>query len=87
MANTQQSKKRVRQIERRTAVRKQRHSRVRTFIRKLEEAITSGDKELSKRAFIKTESEIMRAVKNKIFHKNKAIRKVSRLARKVNSLS
>lgn len=87
MANTPGSKKRVRQIERRTAVNKSRRTRVRGFIRRVEEAITSGDAKIAVESLRAAESEIMRSVTKGILHKNTASRKVSRLAARVNALS
>ena len=87
MANSPQAKKRARQIERRTAVNKNRKSRIRTFLRKVEEAIESGDKDGAVSAFRAAQPELMRGVTKGIFHKNTASRKVSRLASRVKSIS
>ena len=87
MANSPQAKKRARQLERRTAVNKTRRSRIRTFLRKVEEAIESGDKEAATAAFRAAQPELMRGVTKGIFHKNTASRKVSRLASRVKSIS
>ena len=87
MANSPQAKKRARQIERRTAVNKTRKSRIRTFLRKVEEAIESGDKDAATAAFRAAQPELMRGVTKGIFHKNTASRKVSRLASRVKSIS
>jgi small subunit ribosomal protein S20 len=62
MANTPGSKKAVRKIARRTEVNTARRSRVRTFLRKFEEAVTAGDAAVAKDAFVKAQSELMRAV-------------------------
>lgn len=86
MANTTSAKKAVRKIARRTAVNKSRRSRMRTFIRKVESAIDSGDKSVASTALRTAESEMMRAVGKGVVHKNTASRKVSRLAKRVNSL-
>ena len=86
MANTPQSKKRVRQNARRTAINKARRSRIRTFIRKVEEAITAGDKEAAQTALRAAQPELMRGVSKGVFHKNTAARKVSRLAARVKAL-
>ena len=80
MANSPQAKKRARQIERRTAVNKARKSRIRTFLRAVEEAIASGDKATATAALRAAQPELMRGVTKGIFHKNTASRKVSRLA-------
>lgn len=86
MANTPQSKKRARQNERRYAVNKARRSRIRTFLRKVEEAITSGDKAAAVDALRSAQPEIMRGVTKGIMHKNTAARKMSRLSSRVKAL-
>ncbi len=87
MPNTSSAKKMVRKIERRTAVNKNRRSRMRTFVRKLEEAIAAGDQASAQEAFKAAEPEIMRAVSKGILHKNTGSRKVSRLAAQVRKMS
>ena len=87
MANSPQAKKRARQIERRTAVNKARKSRIRTFLRAVEEAIASGDKAAATAALRAAQPELMRGVTKGIFHKNTASRKVSLLASRVKALS
>lgn len=87
MANTPQSKKRARQIERRTDVNKARRSRIRTFIRKVEEAIASGNAADAALALKTAQPELMRGVTKGIVHKNTASRKISRLAARVKALS
>jgi small subunit ribosomal protein S20 len=86
MANSPSSRKRARQIERRTAVNKARRSRIRTYIRKVEEAIASGDAPAASEALRSAQPEIMRGVSRGVLHKNTASRKVSRLAARVKSL-
>jgi small subunit ribosomal protein S20 len=86
MANSPSSKKRARQTERRTEVNKARRSRIRTFIRKVEEAIASGDKAAAAEALRVAQPEIMRGVTKGVTHKNTASRKVSRLAHRVEAL-
>ncbi|MAQ36906.1 30S ribosomal protein S20 [Thioclava sediminum] len=86
MANTPQSKKRARQNERRQDVNKARRSRIRTFIRKVEEAITSGDYEAATNALRAAQPELARGVTKGVLHKNTASRKVSRLASRVKAL-
>ncbi len=86
MANSPSSKKRARQIEARTAVNTARRSRMRTFIRKVEEAIASGDQTAAAAALKSAQPEIMRSVTKGVVHKNTASRKVSRLASRVNAL-
>jgi small subunit ribosomal protein S20 len=87
MANTPSAKKAVRKIERRTEVNRSRRSRVRTYLRKLEDALTAGDATPATAAFQAAEPEIMRAVTKGVLHKNTASRKVSRLAARVKKLS
>lgn len=86
MANTPQAKKRARQNEARAAVNKNRRSRIRTFLRKVEEAIASGDKEAAAAALRAAQPELMRGVTKGVYHKNTASRKVSRLAARVKAL-
>ncbi len=87
MANSPQSKKRARQAQRRTLVNKTRRTRIRTFIRKVEEAIAGGDQAVAAAALRVAQPEIMRGVTKGILHKNTASRKVSRLASRVKALS
>ena len=87
MANTPGAKKAVRKIARRTEVNKARRSRVRTFLRKFEEAVTSGDAAAAKAAFVEAQSELMRAVSKGVVHKNTGSRKVSRLAAQLKKLA
>ncbi len=87
MANTPSAKKAARKIARRTVVNGARRSRVRTFLRKVEEAIASGQAADAKQALAVAEPEIMRAAQKGVLHKNTASRKVSRLAARVRSLS
>ncbi len=87
MANSPQAKKRARQIERRTAINKTRKSRIRTFLRKVEETIDSGDKDAAIAALRAAQPELMRGVTKGLFHKNTAARKVSRLASRVKAIS
>ncbi len=87
MANTTSAKKATRKIERRTEVNKARRSRMRTFLRKVEEAIASGDKGAAAAALKAAQPEIMRAAQKRIVHKNTASRKVSRLAHRIGALA
>jgi small subunit ribosomal protein S20 len=87
MANTPQSKKRARQLLRRTLVNKNRRTRIRTYLRKVEEAIASGDQVAAAAALKAAQPEIMRGVTKGIMHKNTASRKVSRLSARVKALS
>ncbi|KAA0910296.1 30S ribosomal protein S20 [Aquicoccus porphyridii] len=86
MANTPQSKKRARQNERRFAVNKARRSRIRTFLRRVEEAITSGDKDAAQNALRAAQPELMRGVTKGVYHKNTAARKMSRLSARIKTL-
>ncbi len=86
MANSPQAKKRARQNETRFAINKARRSRVRTYLRKVEEAIASGDKEAAAAALREAQPELMRGVSKGIFHKNTAARKMSRLSARVKAL-
>jgi len=87
MANTPSAKKRIRQTERRTAVNKARKSRIRTYVRKVEEAIEAGDAAAARAAFLAAEPELMRGANKGVVHKNTASRKVSRLAQRVKALA
>ncbi|MEZ6029144.1 MAG: 30S ribosomal protein S20 [Hyphomonadaceae bacterium] len=86
MANTKSAKKMVRKIAGRTEVNKSRKSRIRTFVRKVEEAVASGDKAAATNALKTAEPEIMRGVNKGVLHKNTASRKVSRLAARVKGM-
>lgn len=86
MANTPQSKKRARQNETRFAINKARRSRIRTFVRKVEEAIASGDKDAAASALRIAQPELARGVTKGVLHKNTVSRKVSRLAARVKAL-
>ncbi len=87
MANSPQSAKRARQNEARFTVNKQRRSRIRTFLRKVEEALASGDKDAAITALRAAQPELMRGVTKGVVHKNTAARKMSRLASRVKSLA
>ena len=86
MANTTSAKKATRKIARRTIVNKSRRSRMRIFVRKVEEAIASGDKTVAREALRQAEPELMRAAQKGIVHKNTASRKVSRLVHQIAKL-
>jgi small subunit ribosomal protein S20 len=87
MANTTSAKKMVRKIAKRTEINRSRRRRMRTFLRKVEEAIASGDQAAAQAALRAAQPEIMRAAQNGIVHKNTASRKVSRLASRIRTLS
>ncbi len=86
MANTSSAKKATRKIAARSSVNKSRVARVRTYVRKVEEAIASGDQEKANAALKAAEPEIMRAVTKGVLHKNTASRKVSRLTARVKTV-
>jgi small subunit ribosomal protein S20 len=86
MANSPSSKKRALQAERRAEINKARRSRMRTFIRKVEEAIAGGDQAAAGEALKAAQPEIMRNVSKGVVHKNTASRKISRLAGRVKAL-
>lgn len=87
MANSPQARKRIRRNDRRADINTARMSRVRTFTRKVEEAIASGDAEAAATALRVAQPEIMRGATKGVMHKNTASRKVSRLARRVKALA
>ncbi|WP_306028157.1 MULTISPECIES: 30S ribosomal protein S20 [unclassified Stappia] len=86
MANTPSAKKAARKIERRTAINKARRSRVRSHLRKVEEAIASGDQAAANQALQAAQPELMRAVTKGVVHRNTASRKISRLSARIKSL-
>jgi small subunit ribosomal protein S20 len=86
MANTKSAKKAARQIARRTAINKARRSRVRTAVRKVEEAISSGDRTAALTAMVEAEPALIRAAQKGIVHRNAARRKVSRLTHRIGQL-
>ena len=87
MANHKSAEKRARQIERRTAVNRARTSRIKTFVKKVETAIASGDKTAAAEALRNAQPEIQRGVTKGVVHKNTAARKLSRLSARVKALS
>ena len=87
MANTPQSKKRARQNIARFSVNKARRSRLRTFLRKVEEAISSGNKDAALAALRSAQPELMRGVTKGVVHKNTAARKMSRLSHRVKAIA
>jgi small subunit ribosomal protein S20 len=86
MANTKSAKKAIRKTAARTVVNRSRRSRMRTFIRKAEEAIATGDREKAGEALRAAQPEIMRASQKGIIHKNTASRKISRLAQRIKAM-
>jgi len=87
MANSPQAKKRARQNARRLEVNKARRSRIRTYLRKVEEAIESGDKDAAATALKAAQPELMRGVTKGIYHKNTAARKMSRLTARAKAMA
>ncbi len=87
MAHTLSAKKAVRKTERRTEVNRNRRSRVRTYIRRVEEAIAGGDQKEAQEALQAAQPEMMRAVSKGVFHKNTGSRKISRLSRRIKAMT
>lgn len=87
MANTPSARKMVRKIEARTAVNKTRRTRMRTFLRKVEEAIASGDKQAANEALKTAQPYVQSAAGKGIIHPNLAARKVSRLSSRIKALA
>lgn len=83
MANHASSKKRVRRNERRELINKNRRSRIRTFIKKIELALDAGNPEDAQNAFQQAQPEVSRGVSKGIMHKNTASRKMSRLSSRI----
>lgn len=86
MANHKSAEKRIRQTEKRTAINRSRISRVRTFVKRVEAAIASGDKTAAQSALRVAQPELHRAITKGVMHKNTASRKLSRLALRINAL-
>jgi small subunit ribosomal protein S20 len=86
MANTSSAKKAVRQAARRTEVNKSRKSYMRNTVRKVEQAIDSGDPSAAAEALKAAEPALMRSAQKGVLHRNAAARKVSRLANRIKSL-
>ena len=86
MPNIASAKKRVRQNAKRTATNHSRKSRIRNFTRKVEEALSKGDKKAAQEALKAAEPEIMRGVSKGVIHKNSGSRKVSRLTKRIAKL-
>ena len=87
MANTKSAKKAVRKIARQTEVNKSRRSRMRTYIRRVEEAIASGDQSAAQEALKQAQPEIMRSAQKRVLHRNTASRKISRLSARISAMS
>jgi small subunit ribosomal protein S20 len=86
MANTPQAKKRIRRNDRRAEINGARVSRIRTFVKQLETALASGDKDQAAAAMRKVQPELARGVAKGVVHKNTAARKISRLTKRVAAL-
>lgn len=87
MAHHASAKKRIRQTARRTAVNRARMSRIRTYVRKVEDAIQSGQYDVARAAFLAAEPEIARGAGKGVLHANTAARKISRLNARVKALA
>lgn len=87
MANTLQSAKRARQSAKRHSINKMRKTRIRGSLRRVEEAIASGDYDAARTALQNAQPELMRGVSKGLFHKNTAARKMSRLSARVKALA
>ncbi len=87
MANTASARKRIRQIERRTERNRARTSRMRTFIKKVEAAVASGDKTAAAEALRVAQPELQRAAGKGVIHKNTVARKISRLSARIKAIA
>ena len=87
MANTPSAKKRIRDTLRKTDINKSRRSRIKTFVRKVEDALESKDAKAAMESLKVAQPEIMRGVTKGIFHKNTASRKISRLSSRIKAIS
>lgn len=87
MANSPSARKRIRTADRRTEINKARRSRIKTFIRKFEDAMAKGDADAARSAFQAAQPEIMRGVTKGVMHKRTASRKVSRLNKRLAALA
>ncbi len=86
MANTPQAKKRIRRNDRRAEINGARVSRIRTFVKKVEAALTAGDKTAASAALAAAQPELFRGVAKGVVHKNTAARKFSRLTKRLSAL-
>jgi len=86
MPNIRSAKKRVRRNDRRTEINRDRVSRLRTFVKRVETAIGSGDKAAAQEALKNAQPEIMRGVTKGVLHRNNASRKISRLSARIKAL-
>ncbi len=86
MANSRQAAKRAKQTKRRTEVNRARRSRIRTYLKSVEEAIASGDRQTAATALTAAQPEVMRGVTKGVLHRNTASRKISRLSARIKSM-
>lgn len=86
MATHKSAEKRICQTAKRTAINRSRLSRVRTFVKKVETAIATGDKQTAQSALQEAQPELHRATTKGVLHKNTVARKLSRLATRINAL-
>lgn len=87
MANTPQARKRIRRNDRRAEINHSRISRIRTFVKKVELALSTGNRDEAAAALKAAQPEMMRGVSKGILHKNTVARKISRLSKRVASLA
>ncbi|MFC5310820.1 30S ribosomal protein S20 [Azospirillum rugosum] len=86
MANHKSAEKRIRQTARRTEINRNRVSRIRTFVKKVESAIETGNKAEAAEAFKAAQPELMRGASKGVLHKNTVSRKLSRLSARIKAL-
>jgi small subunit ribosomal protein S20 len=86
MAHHKSAKKRIRQTVRRTVINRARNSRIRTFLKKVEDAIAAGDKTVAREAFVAAQPEMHRGVGKGLLHRNTVARKLSRLSARIKAL-
>ena len=86
MANSRAAEKRIRQASRQTAVNQARVSRIRTFVKRVETAIATGDKEAARGAFRDAQPELMRGASRGVLHTNTVSRKLSRLSKRIKNM-
>lgn len=87
MANTASARKRIRQTKRRTERNQARKSRMRTFVKKVESAVASGDQQAATEALRAAQPEMQRAAGKGVIHKNTVARKLSRLSARIKKLA
>ncbi|MBT3916751.1 MAG: 30S ribosomal protein S20 [Rhodospirillaceae bacterium] len=87
MANIKSAKKRIRQIERRSAVNRTRLTRMRTHVKQVEQAIADGDAAAAQTAFNEAQPQMMRSAQRGLLHRNTASRKLSRLSKQIKEMS